>query len=149
MTRYLDADSDFVEERRDVWEAWTSIRASGDDDEDDDSHDSWDRAVGEQRNAFERERFRRSKILRTMRPREPAVGADPLSLGYQAHKLVGLLRRSISLDFRKAGYLDELEELIRRLAWGPDDGERARIRARGSVRVDDSGSAPSAARVGQ
>ena len=57
-----------------------------------------------------------------VRPREPAaVGTDPWALGEEAVAALGRVRSSLPRTSSRVGDLERAVELVRQLAWGPDD----------------------------
>jgi hypothetical protein len=64
-------------------------------------------------------RQRRHRLLAKMRPHEPSpVGVDPLALGAEALEIVTRMRNALQ---RFPEERRRLEEIARRLAWGPED----------------------------
>jgi hypothetical protein len=63
-------------------------------------------------------RQQRSRLLRRMRPTAPVPpGVDPLALGAEAIEIVIRMRNALQ---RFPEERRRLEEIVRRLAWGPD-----------------------------
>jgi hypothetical protein len=93
-----------------------------------------ERAAADKRNVRWRERSasdhpaalrerQRAHRLQALRPRElPDASSDPLELGYQALRHLKALRHSMESKPVGRSHLDQVEELIKALAWGPEPG---------------------------
>jgi hypothetical protein len=68
-------------------------------------------------------RQQRSRIRAAVRPREPAPGpgTDPWALGAEPVKLLGRVRAGLPRTSSRVEDLEQAVELVRRLAWGPQD----------------------------
>lgn len=104
VERYVARDAGEIARRREAWR---------------------ERSLAEEVHAsapVNRERQRRHRLLERVRPREPAhAGADPYELAREALVHLARLRAGLPPNSR-AVFLVELEaveELVRRLAWGP------------------------------
>lgn len=95
---YLERDAPVIERRRERWGTWT---ASAD-------------AL--------RERQRRSRLIRNTRPREPATAFDDsLELADRALEHLHRIKRGLPGTSPVHPSVEECAELIRMLAWGPED----------------------------
>ena len=65
-------------------------------------------------------RQQRHRRLAELRPREPTTSFDPLELGYEAMAALNRIRHGLSANSRSFGDLERVEEIVRRLSWGPD-----------------------------
>jgi hypothetical protein len=65
-------------------------------------------------------RQQRRRQIRRVRPLRPAASLDPWTLAIDA---LSICRRVAHSRPASRSELDEVMEVIRRLAWGPDDGE--------------------------
>jgi hypothetical protein len=79
-------------------------------------------------------RQQRHRQIAEIRPRQPSSNPDPWELAIEA---LGRLKRLIQSCAAHRGEIDNVAEAIRRLAWGPDDGEvwipKARPRTRRQI----------------
>lgn len=79
-------------------------------------------------------RQQRHRQIEALRPRQASASTDPWELAIEA---LGRLKRLIQSCARHRGEIDNVAEAIRRLAWGPDDGEvwipKARPRTRRQI----------------
>ena len=75
----------------------------------------------EQQREWDAERQRSHRMLKQVKPREPApMMPDPLALSDEG--LLNLQRiRSSLRNAHALGLLERTEEILRRLGWGPDD----------------------------
>lgn len=93
---YLEDDAPRIKKRRRGWGVWTQ---------------SADAA---------RERQRRHRLLTGTKPREFAhPSSDPLELANEALEHLVRVRQALKSNFRATEHLDEAEELLKRLGWGP------------------------------
>jgi hypothetical protein len=67
-------------------------------------------------------RQQRSRIRAAVRPREPApVGTDPWLLADKAVRALARVRSALPRTSTRVDDLERAIELVRQLAWGPDD----------------------------
>jgi hypothetical protein len=67
-------------------------------------------------------RPQRHRLRETVRPREPApADVDPWLLAEQAVRALGRVRSALPRTSNRVHDLEQAIELVRRLAWGPDD----------------------------
>jgi hypothetical protein len=67
-------------------------------------------------------RQQRSRLRRIVQPHESAqVGTDPWALGAEAVAALGRVRTALLRTSNRVDDLEPAVELVRRLAWGPDD----------------------------
>jgi hypothetical protein len=67
-------------------------------------------------------RQQRHRLRETVRPREPApADVDPWVLADQAVRALGRVRSALPRTSARVEDLEQAIELVRRLAWGPDD----------------------------
>jgi hypothetical protein len=67
-------------------------------------------------------RQQRHRLTTLVRPREPApAGVDPWLLAEQAVRALGRVRSALPPSSSRVDDLELAAEVIRRLAWGPDD----------------------------
>ena len=96
MQRYWEKDRPNVEARRADWKARTSSPAPL------------------------RERQHTHRPLANTRPREcPHRDADPLEIAWEALEHLGRVRQALRSNVVGRQHLDEAEELLKMLAWGP------------------------------
>jgi hypothetical protein len=70
----------------------------------------------------QRLRQQRSRLRRIVQPHEPApVDVDPWVLADQAVRALGRVRSALPRTSARVEDLEQAIELVRRLAWGPDD----------------------------
>ncbi len=68
-----------------------------------------------------RERQHRSRLLRRTRPRErPSPFADPLGIAFECIEHLVSVRQGLKSNPRAREHLDQAEELVRQLGWGPE-----------------------------
>src|SRR5512133_2405236 len=64
----------------------------------------------------------RHRLIEAVRPHTPTpVGTDPWVLGAEAVRLLGHVRRALPPTSNRRVELERAIELVRRLAWGPED----------------------------
>ncbi len=69
---------------------------------------------------WDAERQRAHRLLRDTRPRQPASPfADPLEIASEALDRCTRVRQALKSNIQARAALDEVEEALRRLAWGP------------------------------
>jgi hypothetical protein len=69
-----------------------------------------------------KERQHRSRLLRATKPTErPHAFSDPLELCKDALEACKFVRRAIQANIGARERLEEVEEALRQLAWGPED----------------------------
>jgi hypothetical protein len=62
------------------------------------------------------------KRLDALKPKAPApAGADPLELAREALALLASVRQSVGTSSRALTRVEAVEELVKKLAWGPDE----------------------------
>ena len=67
-----------------------------------------------------RERQHRSRLLRTTKPTKRAHAySDPLEIAMTALQACTRIRQALRSNFTGREYLDQVEEALRQLAWGP------------------------------
>ena len=67
-------------------------------------------------------RQQRSRLRRIVQPHEPApADVDPWVLAEQAVRALGRVRSSLPRTSSRVEDLEQAIEIVRRLAWGPDD----------------------------
>ncbi len=110
VERFTARDAAAITERRDRWASWT---------------DRSELKVPDTPHLL-RERQRRSRLLRRVRPKEPPPpGADPFELAQAALTLLHTRIRPSVVRAQPGSAspgviaLQEIEEIIRQLAWGP------------------------------
>lgn len=97
VDEYLQKDEPQIEERQERWGHWTS------------GHDAL------------RERQRRFRLLTKTKPRELAhPNSDPLELAWEALQHLVSVRQGLKSNVRAREHLDQAEELVRQLGWGPE-----------------------------
>ena len=80
-------------------------------------HEKWSERS---RQTWDRDRQRIRRLKTDVRPREPLDHFDPWALGQEG--LIELARiRTVRMRPEQIARLDVIAEVIRRLAWGPDD----------------------------
>ena len=67
-------------------------------------------------------RQQRSRLRRIVQPHEPApADADPWLLAEQAVRALGRVRSALPRTSSRVADLEQAVEIVRRLAWGPQD----------------------------
>jgi hypothetical protein len=95
---YWEKDRPAVEARRNDWKARTSSAPAM------------------------RERQHKSRLLRDTRPHQPASPfADPLEIAGEALDRFHRIRLAVKSNVLARAALDEVEEALRVLSWGPED----------------------------
>ena len=98
VERYWEKDRPIVEARRDDWKARTSSAAAL------------------------RERQHKHRLIANTRPRELAHrDADPLELAMECLEHLGRVRQALRSNTVGLGHLDDACELLKMLAWGPQE----------------------------
>ena len=100
LQNYLEKDGEEIVERRHRWKDWS------------------------QTPEHLRERQRRHWLLTKTKPREPAnPRSDPLEIVFDWLELLGTVRLGLRSNVRAREHLDEAEELVKQLGWGPGPRE--------------------------
>jgi hypothetical protein len=114
LEAYRDRDAREIPERRDEWRHRTK--------------DGRETRTPANTRIVQRERQRRHRLLEAMRPREPADGwRDPFELGREALAHLARLRHP-RISSEALAHVLAAEELVRQLAWGPEDRSEASAR---------------------
>lgn len=97
VSEYIQKDEPRIQQRQERWKGWAA------------SPDAL------------RERQRRHRLLTKTRPTEFAhPNSDPLELAFDCLELLVSVRRGLTANPGSRAALDEAEELVKRLGWGPE-----------------------------
>ncbi len=97
VERYWEKDHPIVEARRDDWKSRTQLAAGL------------------------RERQHKHRLITNTRPQQlPHRDTDPLELCWEALEHLARVRQALRSNVVGRAHLDEAEELVKRLRWGPE-----------------------------